>query len=88
MVFVVVAAGSIIAFIIRDLGHTGLAGWIPRFEYALHSLTRLTLYKESAPHASNPMSSRRLSLRRRRSEVSGFYLTHCCFHWILRVRQS
>ncbi|OAG36053.1 hypothetical protein AYO21_09771 [Fonsecaea monophora] len=28
LVFVVVAAGSVIAFIIRDLGHPGLAGWI------------------------------------------------------------
>ena len=27
-VFVVVAAGSVIAFIIRDLGEPGLAGWI------------------------------------------------------------
>lgn len=26
--FVVVAAGSVIAFIIRDIGHPGLAGWI------------------------------------------------------------
>jgi hypothetical protein len=28
LVFVVVAAGSVIAFIIRDLGNPGLAGWI------------------------------------------------------------
>ncbi|KAF2103044.1 MFS general substrate transporter [Rhizodiscina lignyota] len=28
LVFVVVAAGSVIAFIVRDLGHPGLAGWI------------------------------------------------------------
>jgi hypothetical protein len=28
LVFVVVAAGSVIAFIIRDLGEPGLAGWI------------------------------------------------------------
>ena len=27
-VFVVVAAGSVIAFIIRDLGDASLAGWI------------------------------------------------------------
>jgi hypothetical protein len=27
-VFVVVAAGSVIAFIIRDLGEPGIAGWI------------------------------------------------------------
>ena len=27
-VFVVVAAGSVIAFIIRDLGEPSLAGWI------------------------------------------------------------
>lgn len=29
-VFVVVAAGSVIAFIIRDLGDASIAGWIIR----------------------------------------------------------
>jgi hypothetical protein len=34
-VFVVVAAGSVIAFIIRDLGEPGLAGWIIQV-YTIH----------------------------------------------------
>ena len=34
-VFVVVAAGSVIAFIIRDLGEAPIAGWIIR-KYSLH----------------------------------------------------
>jgi hypothetical protein len=33
LVFVVVAAGSVIAFIIRDIGHPGLAGWIIQVRY-------------------------------------------------------
>ena len=37
-VFVVVAAGSVIAFIIRDLGEAPIAGWIIR-EYILISIT-------------------------------------------------
>lgn len=36
-VFVVVAAGSVIAFIIRDLGDASIAGWIIR-ESLIHVL--------------------------------------------------
>lgn len=42
-VFVVVAAGSVIAFIIRDLGDASLAGWVIR--------------KTSLPTANQPLTS-------------------------------
>jgi hypothetical protein len=35
-VFVVVAAGSVIAFIIRDLGDAALAGWIIQVRTAVY----------------------------------------------------
>lgn len=38
-VFVVVAAGSVIAFIIRDLGDASIAGWIIR-ESHIHAASR------------------------------------------------
>lgn len=47
-VFVVVAAGSVIAFIVRDLGEASISGWIIQvrahsLRLRTHSLSRLTM---------------------------------------------
>lgn len=48
-VFVVVAAGSVIVFIIRDLGNASIAGWI--IQVRKHSLCTLPLYTCHADQA-------------------------------------
>jgi len=57
-VFVVVAAGSVIAFIIRDLGDASIAGWIIREQYLSQSISTnmLTLHRGAFAHAKRAVS--------------------------------
>lgn len=89
-VFVVVAAGSVIAFIIRDLGDGELAGWIIG-EYHCESglVGRMLIQcRGTVADAERSIANGRPLERRTRSQVYGYDSSHCGFRWCGHIGQG
>lgn len=86
LVFVVVAAGSVIAFIIRDLGHPGLAGWIIQVRGGQVLLEiYLICFTGSTAYAERVISVCRQTLRCCGPQISCHRAAHYCLHWVGRI---
>jgi len=93
-VYVVVAAGSVIAFIIRDLGDASIAGWIiqvTRSEspvYVFDSLADAAISKGATSYAKRAVTVGRQAVRRPRSKVYGQHTTTDRFRWSSHISES
>lgn len=86
-VFVVTAAGSVIAFIIRDLGDTAISGWViqvwfPSPHQSSASICRQLLTPPPGPlaHAKRSLSNRRPTFRCLGPEIHRFCSSYDCIH--------
>lgn len=63
-VFVVSAAGSVIAFIIQDLGEPAIAGWVIQVRFPLIEIDVNLTMTGPSPHAKCAITASRSPVRR------------------------